>query len=100
MPMPKKFSKIQSAIGPLFNSAKELITSPKKMTEILKNQYDAVFSVPLEPMLAQSDIFSTNDTSEGPLLTDISFEPADIEDAIDELSASSAAGPDQFPECY
>ena len=93
----KKFSKIQSAIGPLFNSAKELITSPKKMAEILKNQYDAVFSVPLEPMLAQSDIFSTNDTSEGPLLTDISFEPADIEDAIDELSASSAAGPDQFP---
>ena len=93
----KKFSKIKTTIGPLYDSAKKLVECPKKMAQILKHQYETVFSVPLEPMRSASDIFSTNDGTSEPLLTDIIFEPADIEEAIDEISASSAAGPDQYP---
>ena len=63
------------------------------MAELLKKQYEAVFSIPLEPMVAPSDIFIKNSGRE-PSLENISFEPADIEEAIDELSSSSVAGPD------
>ena len=67
------------------------------MAELLKTQYDSVFSTPLEPMIPLEEIFDVEDINEGPILSDISFEPADIESAIDELSSSSSAGPDQFP---
>ena len=68
-----------------------------KMSEILKRQYDAVFSVPLSSMMTASDIFDQNVATEDSSLTDIIFEPSDIEEAINELSQNSAAGPDQFP---
>ena len=84
-------------MGPLLDAAKKLISCPEKMAEILKRQYDAVFSVPLESMMESTDIFDKNYNVEGPVLSDISFDPVDIEEAIDELSANSAAGPDQFP---
>ena len=93
----KKFSRIKTAIGPLLDSAKKIVSYPSKMAEILKRQYDAVFSVPLEPMMQSTVIFDLTDNIEQPVLPDISFEPVDIEEAIDELSANSAAGPDQFP---
>ena len=92
----KKFSRIKTAIGPLLDSARKLVVCPSKMAEILRRQYDAVFSDPIEPMMLSTDIFDKTD-NENPVLLDISFEPADIEDAIDELSPNSAAGPDQFP---
>ena len=93
----KKFSRIKTGIGPLLDSAKKLVECPSKMAEILRRQYDAVFSNPLEPMISSTNIFDITDNIENPVLSDISFEPADIEDAIDELSPNSAAGPDQFP---
>ena len=93
----KKFSRIKTAIGPLLDSARKLVVCPSKMAEILRRQYDAVFSDPIEPMMLSTDIFDKTDNIENPVLLDISFEPADIEDAIDELSPNSAAGPDQFP---
>ena len=67
------------------------------MAEMLKTQYDTVFSTPLQPMMASSDIFNETSNSDIPILSDIYFAPVDIEEAIDELSANSAAGPDQFP---
>ena len=93
----KKFSRIKTAIGPLLDSAKKLVSCPSKMSEILKEQYDAVFSVPLEPMILSTEIFDIADNSVGSVLSDISFEPVDIEEAIGELSANSSAGPDQLP---
>ena len=59
------------------------------MAELLKTQYDSVFSTPLEPMIPLEEIFDVEDINEGPILSDISFEPADIESAIDELSSNS-----------
>ena len=93
----KKFSKIKTAIGPILDTANNLISCPAKMAEILKRQYDAVFSDPLEPMEPATDIFDITDTFDGQTLSDIPFGSEDIEMAIDELSPISAAGPDQFP---
>ena len=93
----KKFSTIKSAIGPLLDSAKKLISCPSKISEILKMQYESVFSTPLEPMIPSDEIFNTAENSEGSTLSDIPFAPVDIEEAIDELSSNSSAGPDQFP---
>ena len=93
----KRFSKIKTAIGPILDSANNLVSSPAKMAEILKKQYDAVFSDPLEPMVPATDIFDFTDNFEGHTLSNISFGSEDIENAIDELSPNSAAGPDQFP---
>ena len=93
----KKFSKIKAGIGPLLDATEKLVSCPAKMAEILKAQYDAIFSTPFEPMRASADIFNDASNSDGPMLSHIYFEPGDIEEAIDELSANSAAGPDQFP---
>ena len=93
----KKFSKVKTGIGPLLDAAKTLVSCPAKMAEMLKTQYDTVFSTPLQPMMASSDIFNETSNSDIPILSDIYFAPVDIEEAIDELSANSAAGPDQFP---
>ena len=93
----KKFSKIKSAIGPLLDSAKNLVSCPLKISEVLRRQYEGVFSTPLEPMVPSDEIFELVNNREGPALSDISFEPVDIEEAIDELSPNSSAGPDQFP---
>ena len=93
----KRFSKIKSAIGPILDSANMLVSCPSKMAEILRGQYEAVFSDPLEPMVPASDIFDITDNSEIKTLSNIRFGPDDIEKAIDELSTNSAAGPDQFP---
>ena len=48
-------------------------------------------------LMASNDLFEQTGNAEGPVLTDISFKPLDIIEAIDELSSNSAAGPDQFP---
>ena len=48
-------------------------------------------------MISSDEIFNTADNSEGSTLSDIPFAPVDIEEAIDELSSNSSAGPDQFP---
>ena len=93
----KKINTVKSAIGPLLDSAKNLISCPSKISELLKIQYESVFSTPLEPMISSDEIFNTADNSEGSTLSDIPFAPVDIEEAIDELSSNSSAGPDQFP---
>ena len=93
----KKFSKVKTGIGPLLDAAKTLVSCPAKMAEMLKTQYDTLFSTPLQPMMASTDIFNETSNSDMPILSDIYFAPVDIEEAIDELSANSAAGPDLFP---
>ena len=93
----KKFNKVKTGIGPLLDAAKTLVSCPAKMAEMLKTQYDTVFSTPLQPMMASTDIFNETSNSDIPILSDIYLAPVDIEEAIDELSANSAAGPDQFP---
>ena len=92
----KKFSTVKSSIGPLLDSAKELIFCPAKMADILSKQYSSVFSTPKSPLLDPSDYFSDDDTDE-PNLSDIPFTQDDIKDAMSEIPSSASAGPDRFP---
>ena len=92
----KKFSKVKTTIGPLINSAKTLISAPKKMAEILSEQYCSVFSTPRHENSPPHILFPKEDTT-GPSLTDILFTDEELREAMKELSDNAAAGPDGFP---
>ena len=95
----KKFSAVKSAIGPLLNAAKELISCPAKMADILSDQYKSVFSTPRTPLLDPSDYYPYNDDDEdnNQYLKDIPFTRKDIKEAMDEIPLTASAGPDCFP---
>ena len=38
----KKFSTVKSAVGPLLNATKELVSCPSKMADILSKQYECL----------------------------------------------------------
>ena len=95
----KKFSKVHTSTGPLLNSDQEFIYSEKEMAELLSTQYSPVYSQPQEPLVDPEVLFQ-EEKSQRPSLLDFEFDWSDIEDAIDELSPSAAAGPDGFPSIY
>ena len=111
----KKFSTMKSSIGPLLNSAKELVSCPLKMADILSKQYSSVFSTPKTPLLDPceyypmdnndelypndtpvADCISDTDNNEHSL-KDIPFTRKDIKDAMDDIPLTASAGPDRFP---
>ena len=65
------------------------------MAEILQAQYVSVFAKPRQET-GNLDSIIEPDIS----LSDIIFNEQDIENAIDELSNTSAAGPDGFPAVF
>ena len=95
----KKFSKVSSGIGPFIDAAKNVISNPMKMAEMLADQYSSVFSQPKETLAEPSEYFPEEAPSEDskPAIVDIQFTSKDIEEAISEISVTAAAGPDRFP---
>ena len=92
----KKKAKSIPKIGPLLKSKDQLTNDNKEMAELLSNQYASVFSTPRDeshPEYEAEDEAEPNPTK----LSDIEFDKADIEAAIDELSSNAAAGIDGFP---
>ena len=53
----KSFSKVHVGVGPLMNSSKQLISGPRKMAEILSEQYSSVFSTPRHDKLPLDTLF-------------------------------------------
>lgn len=90
----KKYSKQKSTIGPLVDNG--VVTDARDMANILAKQYESVFSDPKEPMKPARDIFPDVQDA-GYILNDIYFTEDDIDCAIQEISETSAAGPDRFP---
>ncbi|KAG0725695.1 putative RNA-directed DNA polymerase from transposon X-element [Chionoecetes opilio] len=92
-------SKNISAVGPLESVEGGLEGDPMKMANILKGQYDSVFSVP-NPVKTVHDpavFFNTRAISaQTPHLTEITPETEELIEAIDAISSDSAAGPDGF----
>ena len=90
----KRKLKTRVQIGPLKDGGK-LVENEKEMAEILKKQYDSVFSVPAADKLIQSptDFF----TSDQLPLQDFDFNENDVSSAIDEISPNSSPGPDDIP---
>ena len=89
-------SKIKSGIGPLRNEANEIIEDPEQMTELLKEQYESVFTQPVASKMVNDpqQLFSTSEEND---LTDIAVNEEVVTMAIKTLKTHSAPGPDEFP---
>ena len=90
----KKFSKCKPAAGPLLNKDKQFVVDSKEMANLLGEQYSSVFSNPNSAPIDPDIIFEPNHEDN---LLDFEFSPADIIDAINDISENAAAGPDGFP---
>ena len=93
----KKFSKTKSEAGPFLNQDGDLISDSKSIADMLKSQYESVYSSP-DPSKEVTDpeeFFSIDEGSE--YLDNIAFDRQDVLDALDKLSANSAPGPDGIP---
>jgi hypothetical protein len=93
----KRFSKTNSDIGPFFNVDGNPVLDAETIVEMLRNQYDGVFSNPKKEASIKNpnDFFATNDAQT--TLENISFDRQDILDMIDKLSPGASAGPDGIP---
>ena len=93
----KKFSKTNSDIGPFFNKDGNPVLDGVQIAEMLREQYDGVFSTPKEDSVIQNpdEFFSINEAET--TLDNIPFDRVDILNVIDKLSVSAAAGPDGIP---
>ena len=94
----KSYSKVHVGVGPLMNSSKELISGPRKMAEILSEQYSSVFSTPRHDKIPANTLFPEDPGYEPyPSLQTVSFSDFDLMEAMEELSPNAAPGPDGFP---
>jgi len=89
----KKFAKTNKPIGPLLNRNQEYTASSKEMADLLSDQYGSVFSIPTKQSAYRDVVTDENQ----PTLENFFINEADIIDAIDKLSCSSASGPDGVP---
>ena len=94
----KKYSTIKSKIGPLIIND-EIISEPFEISEVLRKQYDSVFTKPSHDHKIHDPktFFSTMNTTAPAIIEHIYFDHNDIIDAIKSISSNSAAGPDNFP---
>lgn len=91
-------SKVKAEVGPLKDEQDRLIREPEEIAELLRLQYEKVFSTPSEKkiILSPRDFFA-EDTESMPSLTDIKITETDIIAAIKDIGNNAAVGPDQFP---
>lgn len=89
----KKFRKQQTSVGPLLNHKGDLEHDPKKMADILKDQYSSVFSDPSCPKKKPPNIKATINNT----LENITFCCDDIIKAINEINENSACGDEDIP---
>ena len=91
----KNNSSIRAGIGPLQDEDGKLEPSNKKMSELLNEQYDSVFSTPAPMMIiSPKDLFGHPKAN---TLSDINITREDIIDAIKTISQNSSGGPYEFP---
>lgn len=89
---------VRARVGPLTDSDGRTVHEAQEVVEVLLRQYESAFSTPRKKHVIDSpeDFFRQipDCTSQ---LTDIPLNRRDIEEAINEISNNSAAGPDHFP---
>ena len=92
----KSKSKIESGIGPLEDENGECTSKPEQMAEILRAQYEKVFSTPKPEFIVENnkEFFKTSE-DDSDALTDLEIHEEDIEEAIGLLRTGSSAGPDK-----
>ena len=83
-------SLVRKPVGPLLSPEGEYVTEPSKMSEILKNQFESVYSVPFNSRNIQ-DLLKVP----GPrCLEDLDFNNEDIAASIMTIKPKASAGPD------
>ena len=92
----KKFSKVKIGIGPLKDVANRIINCPKKMAEILSEQYQSVFSQPRHGNNLPHNLFP-DEPQCNTTINLITFSDSELEAAMKELPSNAAPGPDGFP---
>ena len=93
----KKFSKTSSDIGPFFDKDGNPVLDGNIIVEMLRQQYDSVFSIPKEEAFIQNPVEFFSTTEADTFLDNITFDRMDILNMIDKLSMGAAAGPDGIP---
>ena len=90
----KKFSRTQSDVGPFLDDSWNLVTDPGVSVDMLKQQYESVYSSPVQSMKIEDpiDFFNINNAEEQ--LNNVVFNRNDIIEALEKLSTSLAPGPD------
>ena len=89
----KKYAKRKSTVGPLLNEDKELEDDPKKMADILQNQYSSVYSDPTSTKKKSPKLnLNIKET-----ISSINITTDRIIKAIDEISIDSSCGQDDIP---
>ena len=94
-----KKSKVLTPVGPL-EVGGQTITDPQEISNIIRDQYETVFSTPLQDKTINcpSDFFmATDNLNHENELHNINITTTDITEAITTLSNNSAAGPDYVP---
>ena len=93
----KKFSKSTSDIGPFTNHEGEVITEARIITDMLKTQYETVYSKPVKENIVSNpqEFFGQCDAEEQ--FNSFIIDREDIILALDSLSSKSSAGPDGVP---
>ena len=91
-------SQVRAGVGPLRDTNGRITREPTEIADVLRQQYEEVFSIPCTQKLVHSphDFFH-QDIDLTPKLTDIEFTTHNIQEAIKEMGTNAAAGPDQFP---
>ena len=89
----RKKAKLSVPVGPIEDPNGKLVSDPLEMVTILSSQYKSVFSMP-------SNIDLDFTVTPPNMISDIDFTENDIFNAIDELHANSAPGPDRFPAIF
>lgn len=91
----RKNSRIKSKIGPLLNERNQYTSSSKEMADLLKCQYETVFSSPMK-----TSVYSEHAAEAQSRFDDVEFTEEDVVEAINELSQTSSSGPDGIPAVY
>ena len=86
-----------SGVGPLTKENGETINDPVETAEALKKQYEKVFSKPDENMKVNDPKEFFKECNRNINIDSIYFTEQDIREAINQLSAKAAAGPDGVP---
>ena len=92
----KRFAGDTGGISALTGEEGELYTEKAEIAELLARQFQAVFSRPEDADLSAADAILVP-AAVGPAESDVTFSRKDILDAIKEIDADSAAGPDGIP---
>ena len=96
----KKFSKAKTDVGPFLDEEGNLVTNTENIAEMLKAQYESVFShpVPAKVISDPENFFKSSDADEQ--LDNVIFNRDDVIEALDKLSTNAAPGPDGIPALY